>query len=516
MWLKAITLKNVKSFESSGTIELSKGINVLAGPNSAGKSTIVRTIHLLQPPQGASQLGIFFKNSIRIDAIQSEVEYEFSDLDKKQFNPLGQLKIGALEPKIRFNGNLSGQITTHIAVSGTFQNYPNGSMFKQTEPNNFIYPYFSRRKPVDFQLQINSNNANAIDETFQNLPSKIDRLLNIDSQFRTMFRDVCENILEFKVSCIQYEAGKHAGLILQDGRLLPIDNMGDGILHVLGFLTHLCSASGKLFLIEEIENDLHPKALKRLLDFIIEKSKSNQFILTTHSNIVVRHLGSVPETNIFSVEMKLDEITKVPTSHCKAVSDKPEDRISLLESLGYEPSDFYLWKAYLILEESTAETIIRDFLIPFMVPKLQGKLKTIAAQGVADVEARFSDFLRLFVFIHTAPQYDKRAWVAVDAGTDGAKVISCLKSKFKDWPEPHFRCFSANNFENYYPLQYKDKAAQILAISNRAEKHEAKGQLAREVLDWSLANSEEAKLQFKDSAKELLEFLAEIQTLLGL
>lgn len=174
--------------------------------------------------------------------------------------------------------------------------------------------------------------------------------------------------------------------------------MGEGILHILFFLSRLCSAQGKLFLIEEIENDLHPKALKGLLQLVIEKSALNQFIITTHNNIVLRYLGGAPKSKVFSVEMTLED----------------------------------------------------------------------------------------------------------------------LKSKFsKDWPENHFRCFSSGNFENYYPKEFEQKVSQVLAMQHGLPKQKAKGDLAEEVVRWSLANPEKARGDFAVSAKEVLDFLAEIHKMLS-
>ena len=303
--------------------------------------------------------------------------------------------------------------------------------------------------------------------------------------------------------------------MIEDETIIPVTTMGEGIINILAFLVHLSSATGKLFLMEEIENDLHPAALKRLLDFIISKSQKNQFIISTHSNIVVRHLGTALNSKLFSVEMKLEDGSGIPTSTCQPVADNPEDRIHLLESLGYEPFDFYLWKGYLILEESTAERLIRDFFVPFLVPNLQGKLKTIAAQGVTDVEARLSDLMRLFVFIHTAPQYKERAWVAVDGGAKGDELVSNLRQNFKSWPEQHFRCFKAKNFEEYYPAQFQPKASEIFSMAKGLPKQQAKGKLAEEVLQWALDHQQEAKAEFASRAKEILDFLNEIATKLA-
>ena len=188
--------------------------------------------------------------------------------------------------------------------------------------------------------------------------------------------------------------------------------------------------------------------------------------------------------------------------------------MKLLEELGYELSDLYLYEGYLILEESTAERMIRDFLIPFLVPKLQGKLRTIAAQGTSDVGARFIDLHRLFVFLHKEPQYKKKAWVAADGEPSGVNAIAQLKEKFKDWPENHFKIFSSRDFENYYPTQFQAKVSQVLAMPE-AQKRKAKGELVGEVLTWALNKPEDAKKAFQESAAEVVGFLSEIAAKIG-
>jgi hypothetical protein len=53
----------------------------------------------------------------------------------------------------------------------------------------------------------------------------------------------------------------------------------------------------------------------------------------------------------------------IPTSTVREVPATREARIGVLRRLGYELSDFDLWDGWLILEESSAEVIIR-YLIP--------------------------------------------------------------------------------------------------------------------------------------------------------
>ncbi len=48
MWVSNIHLRNIKSFADSGTIALSKGINVLLGANNVGKSILIKALYMLQ------------------------------------------------------------------------------------------------------------------------------------------------------------------------------------------------------------------------------------------------------------------------------------------------------------------------------------------------------------------------------------------------------------------------------------------------------------------------------------
>ncbi len=116
-------------------------------------------------------------------------------------------------------------------------------------------------------------------------------------------------------------------------------------MNVLGLVVDLCVAEGKLFLIEEPENDIHPRALKALMKFICEAAEKNQFIITTHSNIVAKYLGARPDTKFFHVVVGYSN--RIPTSKIKEVSNSPDERLGVLESLGYELGDLELWAAWL-------------------------------------------------------------------------------------------------------------------------------------------------------------------------
>src|SRR5688572_15663099 len=118
--------------------------------------------------------------------------------------------------------------------------------------------------------------------------------------------------------------------------------MGEGVPNIVHLLASLATSSGKLFLIEEPENDLHPSALRLLLDLIIESSTKNQFVISTHSNIVVSHLCGSSNSQLLRVTSAREVLPL--NSRVEVVPRSSEARFAVLRELGYASSDFDLWE----------------------------------------------------------------------------------------------------------------------------------------------------------------------------
>jgi AAA domain, putative AbiEii toxin, Type IV TA system len=282
----------------------------------------------------------------------------------------------------------------------------------------------------------------------------------------------------------------------------------EGVPNMLGLIVDLCMAGGNLFLIEELENDIHPEGLKALLEVIIAKSSHSQFIVSTHSNVVTKYLGAAPDSRIFAVESTLSD-EGVPTSTIRAVEPTPQARITVLRQLGYELYDFDLWDGWLILEESSAERIIRDFLIPTFVPYLT-RVRTVAAGGTGNVAPTFEDFRRLFLFAHLEEAYHERAWVAVDGDESGTTIVRQLQEKYPTWSADHFRVWNQPDFERYYPDRFEAKVGEALSKHGR-QKREAKKALLDEVIQWCDKEPDAAKAAFANSAAEVISFLQGVE-----
>jgi predicted ATPase len=497
MWIARVKLENVRSFENE-TIEFSKGINVLVGPNNAGKSTIAHAVLWIQ--KGVS-IG---SNYLRSGADNGEIMVDLEDTEG-YFNSRSK----KLTLKLAMNPHSTSTQAFHDGGSQS----PADSIV-QKEPLNFIYPYLSKRKVVGFDEGVSEDRTSAVTGNLQYLYAKVDRLSNPEMEAHSAYVNACRQILGFVVTSSSSPNGKRACHMVDNFRKITLEDMGEGVPNILGLVVDLCVAENKLFVIEEPENDIHPRALKELLAFVVEKSSNNQFIITTHSNIVTRYLGVEPETKIFKVEMEFKR--KVPTSKVELVENNPEARQSLLGHLGYELVDLDLWEGWLFLEESSAEKIVREYLIPWFAPSLQGRLRTFSARSLDEVESKFEDFNRLFRYLNLQPTYKNRAWVMVDGGKKEEAIVQKLKGTYgpSGWKTDHFEQFEQHDFESYYPDKFKDEVAEALSDTDKKDK---KGKMAKkkallgEVEAWIRDNPDRAKTEFEKSAAEIITRLRLIQ-----
>ncbi|MEQ9168971.1 MAG: AAA family ATPase, partial [Fulvivirga sp.] len=470
---------------------------VLIGANNSGKSTILNSIFQIQRD-------VLNTNDKTIGSSDGIIELYFKGGHGHIINdnPL-YLKI-----QISLNSQNKIFINRNGGTSG-FRNIP------QKEPLNLIYPYLSRRKAANFNDQINEEHANSVLGNFQHLYSKIDRL--VTPQFQpgnTEYVKACNEILGFEMSTLAKGNGKQAVQFIHNMEHIPLTAMGEGVSNILGLITDLCIAENRIFLIEEPENDIHPTALKGLLELIAKKSIANQFFISTHSNIVMKNLGAVEGSKVLQVrnDMIDEGKPKMRLSTVEEVGKNPLDRKKVLEDLGYDFFDHDLWKAWLFLEESSAEVLIRDYFIKWFTPKLKYQLRTFSAGSISQIQPKFDDFNKLFVFLHLEPAYKNKVWVYIDGGEEEEKIINRMRNMYEKggWSTSNFNQFKNHDFEHYYPERFQNEVKRILQIQDKRTKRNEKKTLLDNIKKWIDNNEKEAKEEFKISANEIVEVLKSI------
>jgi len=517
MRLKSVRLQNYRSYDDSGIITTGN-ITVFVGRNNSGKSALIRGIAQLQ----YGIIGLE-DNDIRKGDTTGTVTAELENIGYTTHfagrshpnSPNGRLVHTVSKP---VNGSLTDNFQLMGASGGIMHNF---SAINNVEPNNFIYPYLAKRKVTSYDRNIDLAKTTSVTANLINLNSKVQMLANDSHPKASEYKELCERVLGYKISTHAAHGGQQSGIHVNGNfDYIPIEDMGEGVPNLLGLITMLCVAENKLFLIEELENDVHPEALKALLDVIVEKSATNQFIISTHSNIVVKWLASAAESKLYSVALDPYIPSAVPNTRITEIGPSTEARIKVLEELGYELSDFDLWDGWLFFEESSAERIIRDYLIPLYAPKL-ARVRTLATNGTGRLKTRFDDFNRLFVFTHLAARYVNKAWVIADGNnasdTSGTDAIEALKDMYcrkpnSQWSEANFSAWTKHDFEEYYPTHFAQRVTDTLAIGDAHAKRNAKKVLLDDVRGWCDQQSKaDLEAAFMASASEVIAKLKAIE-----
>jgi len=506
--IESAQVAGYKSIDNSGVIQLGQ-INVLIGENDSGKSAFLEGIYAIQ------EGGDLITRKIRVGRPKAEVRLRLVDavLDSEGIPVDGD---GVVTVSVDYSPG-STEIQFHV----TQDRDPNapvapspGKAIPSKEPSAFIYPLLSKRMIGAMELQPNNDSPERVFATLQNLIWKVQRASDAGHPHSEYYRDAMSSILGFVPTATLADGRTEIGRWANAQNSIPLEQMGRGVLSLVGILTSLANAEGRCFLIEEPENDLHPRALKQVLDLIIASSATNQFIVTTHSPTVLSYLGGLSEAKVISVTKSND---RTPTSTFQMVPDDPSERLSVMRDLGFELSDVDLVDAWLLLEEATSETFIKRYFVKWFVPELTGRLTTVSCQGVDDVEPRFIAFQRLMVFLHLSGPYRDRIWVGVDDDGAGRRVVSALRLKYANSiSESHFVTFDQGNFEEYYPTEFQAKVSEVLAIEDGKTRKLEKGKLREVVEEWINVDENRAISFFEESAASIVTFLRSISVDLGL
>lgn len=499
MKIDAIKLTNIRSYRQLDWLQLSPMINVFIGKNNAGKSTILKAILKLQSNE------ILQAESLSLGTKEGRIEIKVSGNVSKYIQLQGKAE------HLRITVPANSRQASGSGVKAPFEVIP------AQEPENLIFPYLSYRKTTTYSNEISEKSTKSVEHDLKYLYAKIDRYTPQMKPAYEEFVAACRSILGFEVGTITKHVGKIAAYFVHNQEHIPISEMGDGVASILGLLVDLALAEEKVFLIEEPENDLHPEALKSLLNLFIKKSDTNQFFITTHSHIVMQQLGAIQGMRLFQVTSQLNVLPEKPNLFLSQVRDITEDREAkkaVLENMGYSLADFDLWSGYLILEESSAEWLIREYLIPWFVPELRGRLRTYSAGGSGKVARRFEDLNSLFTFLHLEPIYRNKVWVMIDAGTDEDEIIKRLRHTYvsSGWGQDQFSQFTKHDFEEYLPTESSELISGIQSISDAQEKRQAKARLRKQVEAWIAADQARAKEAFTESAAEVIDFLKRVKS----
>lgn len=130
-------------------------------------------------------------------------------------------------------------------------------------------------------------------ENGENLPNVVKRILENEEQ-RRQFLNLVSYLLPF-VRDVQVEGvtNQHVFLSVQEtfSNTMPASLISDGTISLIALVVALYFAEKPLLVFEEIERNIHPHLLARLVEMMEEVSAQKQILITTHHPELIQYVA---------------------------------------------------------------------------------------------------------------------------------------------------------------------------------------------------------------------------------
>jgi AAA15 family ATPase/GTPase len=539
MRIRELKVNNYRCFEGISMKDISDLV-ILIGENDAGKSFLLEAVRLLGEKKNMSYLNIegyeylcFGAEPSADQPIKINADLNLNREDRKA------LQKSSLSSFVS-RGDLS--ISLEVGINNGFSFYWKTIEGEGLPPlfgsKEATYPKFANSKEVFTDKSGKNINSASVTQTIERLlhskikfipavrdrPAKSEDFFKRDPFIPESTEEIIKSNASETVPARQREWNRYnkdkeqfvKGSMRLVGKDLVFDkNIKEGmvpippylkgsgeqmILHLLHEIENTSSAD--IVLIEEPENHLHPRLIKKLMKRIkeISEKQKKQFFITTHSPFVIDS-GLLSDVWFIWQEEGRTKITRV--------ADK-EELGSKFFQMGITPGDFLLSNFILIVEGLSDSIFLQG---------VAGKLgKSFGEEGITIIDAGGDS--------KEEPNY--QLWVEVCQNVplpvrlllDGSS--SKLKKKLikNGIKEEDIKIWERGDIEDFYPrrlivefvkqrkgkeLREEDvpKGQTVEKLNGILEKKWWKEQLARKV-------AEEITPEEIDSEKELKEFIEQI------
>ena len=350
--LLEIKLENLLSFGPGSAPLKLENLNILIGPNAAGKSNLIEALSLMRsttvpqtsPSSNADLRGVMRRGGGVKEWVWKGGGSGSASLDVVVDNPKGKQP---LRHVLSFRGNEQGfsledeRIENEKPYGGQsepyfyyqFQNgYPvvntiseQGRKLARETLDTELSILAQRRDPEQYpeiahlaefydgiriyrewafgrntifrEPQKADMRNDRLEEDFSNLGLFLSRLRKTPKAKAAILdglKDLYEGVTDFEPVV---EGGTVQVFFSEGDFSVPATRLSDGTLRYLSLLAILCDPEPPpLICIEEPELGLHPDILPKLADLLLQASQRSQIIATTHSDLLVDAMTEFPQT----------------------------------------------------------------------------------------------------------------------------------------------------------------------------------------------------------------------------
>ena len=471
-----ITRAIIKNFRALQYIDCELNqFSVIIGENDAGKTSFFYAINAFFAPKKLTDKEDWHKNNtdenIQITLTLADFPEETRNKYEKSLSPDGTLTI---EGTCVF-----GEAFEYVAVCGAERTeIKKTDMKKYFSANNIVFMpvkrgvdnQFSMLKTAMLGKILRAQMAKMLEQEeskdVQNAMgivqgAMLDSIREIQNGIESFLREQLGND-SIKLRFDDFELDPVEGInvkpTISDERSdnIIVQNRGAGTQNniILALFRYIAESEVKkdfIFLVEEPENSLHPKAQRNLLNVIREIGKETQVLVTTHSPVFVDRTRY--ENNIL--------FTMQPQGNTRARIFNKDSLAEVRDDLGIKVSDVLLkggGNCALLVEGDTEEEAMPIFM------EMSGNNEFNL--GITIINIGGSDAIKTSTIVLLLQSYEIPCVVMLDKDAEKhKKALECkeeLQRRKKMKKMPYLRqvfCLKKGTIEDYYP---RDIVAKLL------------------------------------------------------
>ena len=376
----SIKFKNYKCFLDYNTLDITKRVNLLIGKNNCGKTSVLDIVErVLSKNEQHSEL---VEDSVieLITQIPDEIlSHEFRKDSFSSYMFLGSTVSDFEIAKKALNGikiafpflNSSCIDKQYLTIQQSYSFLFSDEKYKfiSNEIKKSLAKYevykISAERDIkqekrDSDKDIDSKGNNITRFVEYHLHESIGEYMLIKQDILKSLNDIMEGESKYDDIEVLSNSDTLEIYLYENDKRIPLSLMGSGLKTILFVLICLFFSKKKgksLFLFEELENNLHPMVLRRLIEFIYSFVVENDSLafITSHSHVAINCLYEKPQANIFHIYKKGNSST------IESVSNDIE-KANILSDLGVLASDIFQTNGIIWVEGPSDRIYIKKWL----------------------------------------------------------------------------------------------------------------------------------------------------------